>query len=105
MNIIYACCGDAFAQFIHSQVVARNQKIATKNDMFINVDPTIANAFNSTNQVSTSKGKGAMLLKLGSKVSSHLSCLTILCPIEKAHQEGRKSQKSNSSKLAWTKHW
>ena len=57
VNIIYACCGDAFTQFIHSQVVARNQKIATKNDMFINVDPTIANAFNSTNQVSTSKGR------------------------------------------------
>ena len=35
--------------------------------MLINVDPTIAQAFNNTNYVSTSKGKGAMLLKAGSK--------------------------------------
>ena len=87
VNIIYACCGDAFSEFIKSQVVARNQKIAVKKDMLINVDPSIANAFNTTNHISTAKGKGAMLLKVGSKVSSRSFLFTIFCVIEKAYQD------------------
>ena len=60
--MIYAIIGELFALFINQQVTERNTLLAQKRDMLVNVDPAIARAFESTNHISTSKGKGAHLL-------------------------------------------
>ena len=65
--MIFHEIGHPFADFIKSKVEERNRKMALKNNMLINVDPDIAAAFDDTNHVSTSKGNGAHLMKIGSK--------------------------------------
>jgi hypothetical protein len=86
VNIIYANLGAAFKDFIKAKVEARNQKIAEDRKMMIDVDPDIAQAFDNTNHVSISKGKGAHLLKQGSKVSVPDPFFISFLPIETALQ-------------------
>ena len=62
VNLIYANLGQAFANWMQQKINERNAEIASKRDMLINVDPVIANAFQGTTHISTSKGKGAHLL-------------------------------------------
>ena len=62
VNLIYANLGQAFANWIQQRINERNAEIASKRDMLINVDPIIANAFQGTTHISTSKGNGAHLL-------------------------------------------
>ena len=64
--MIFARIGHPFADYIDLKCHERNHEMATKNNMLIKVDPDIAQSFEDTNHVSTSKGTGAHLLKTGS---------------------------------------
>ena len=45
INICFSILGDQFALWIHNQIVARNNRVATKGNMFIEMDAEVAEAF------------------------------------------------------------
>ena len=88
MNLIYTLVQDPFAAWVKERVESRNLKLAEDNNMFIDLDPDIARAFNSSTEISRSastnrtsmwltlivlflciaqKGVGAYLLTAGKK--------------------------------------
>ena len=65
MNILTTLTGGDFEEWIKVQVNARNERVATKADKFIEVDPEIAAAFNNASSISLSKGSAHSMLQIG----------------------------------------
>jgi len=55
--------GEPFGKWVSEIVEKRNENLAVKNDLMINLDPAVAVCFQASKNISTSKGNGASLLK------------------------------------------
>ena len=53
MNLIYTLVGDDFKRWVAEKVRARNDKIASKHDLMLDMDPAIAKAFLASSMVSS----------------------------------------------------
>ena len=53
--VIYSCADADFKAFVDQQIKRRNQKVAEEQQMFIQMDPEIAQIFADSTAVSTSK--------------------------------------------------
>ena len=67
LNVCYCIIGPDFAEFVRGQIENRNTKLAERNDMNVEIDPEILAVIQASTHVSTLKGTGAHLLKVGSK--------------------------------------
>ena len=52
VNVAYTILGEPFADWVMSQIEARNTKVAKERDLMINVDPAIAAAWQQSTHVS-----------------------------------------------------
>ena len=67
INVIYTIVGEPFHVWVKQCIQQRNDELAVKQDLLIDLDPEIAKAFESSVNISTSNGISAHLLKAGSK--------------------------------------
>ena len=51
-NVAYSVIGDDFRHWVKEQIEDRNEKVAKKGSMHIQLDPEIAAAFNASSAVS-----------------------------------------------------
>ena len=54
--MIYTLVGDDFKRWVAEKIRTRNDKIASKNDMMLDLDPAIARAFMASSMVSSKCG-------------------------------------------------
>ena len=83
-NVAYSVLGDDFSDWVKEQIEARNEHVAQKGNLFIELDPDVAAAFEASTAVSrkcrrlydtlidlflfaVQKGSSANMLKIGSK--------------------------------------
>ena len=66
-NVCYSVIGRDFADFVRQQIEARNEYVASKQNLAVEVDPEFLAIINASTAVSTSKGSSAMLMKMSSK--------------------------------------
>ena len=66
-NVCYSVIGRDFADFVRQQIEARNEYVANKQNLAVEVDPEFLAIINASTAVSTSKGSSAMLMKMSSK--------------------------------------
>ena len=59
--------GRDFQDFVRGQIESRNEKIAEKQHLHVEVDPEILAVINASSAVSTQKGNAAHLMKINSK--------------------------------------
>jgi hypothetical protein len=50
--VIYSVFGNQFAMWIEERIQERNSKLEVKQNLLINMDPTVAAAFEASKQVS-----------------------------------------------------
>lgn len=67
INACFTIVGAPFQIWVNEKIKERNEKVETKNDLIISMDPQIAQAFNNSTMISTSHGCGSQMLSLGSK--------------------------------------
>ena len=53
INVIYSLCGDKFREWVSQQVKDRNERLAEKRDLMIDLDPDIAAAFTRSAYISS----------------------------------------------------
>ena len=53
INVIYSLCGDSFREWVSQQVKDRNERLAEKRDLMIDLDPDIAAAFTRSAYISS----------------------------------------------------
>ena len=53
INVIYSIVGDDLREWVSQQVKSRNEKLAEKQDLMIELDPEIAAAFGSSVNISS----------------------------------------------------
>ena len=53
INLIYSIVGDEFRTWVSQQVKDRNEQVAEKRDLMIELDPEIAAAFGSSVNISS----------------------------------------------------
>ena len=53
INVIYSLCGDSFREWVSQQVKDRNDRLAEKRDLMIDLDPEIAAAFTRSAYISS----------------------------------------------------
>ena len=63
----YTVIGRDFQDFVRGQIESRNEKIAEKQHLHVEVDPEILAVINASSAVSTQKGNAAHLMKINSK--------------------------------------
>ena len=66
-NVCYSVIGRDFADFVRGAIEARNEHVANKQNLHVEVDPEILAVINASTAVSTSKGNAAHLMKINSK--------------------------------------
>ena len=66
-NVAFTILGQPFGTFIKDQIEARNRKVLVDRQNEILMDPEMAAAFQQSTAVSTHKGIGANLLRVGIK--------------------------------------
>ena len=59
--------GNQFAEWTKSVNTQRNEALAAKRDLNIEIDEEILEIFQASNAISTHKGSSAGLMKIGSK--------------------------------------
>ena len=59
--------GEPFVNFVRSRVEFRNDSLALRHDMNVEIDPEIMDIIMGSTAMSTQKGSSAHLLKVGSK--------------------------------------
>ena len=87
INVVYSVIGEQFRQWVSTSIKKRNDELADKRDLLIELDPEIAKAFRSSVNISSkcsflecqqsnqpffvlflaTKGRGVHILKPGSK--------------------------------------
>ena len=53
INVIYSIVGDDLREWVSKQVKSRNEKLAEKQELMIELDPEIAAAFGSSVNISS----------------------------------------------------
>ena len=53
INVIYSIVGDDLREWVSQQIKSRNEKLAEKQDLMIDLDPDIAAAFGSSLNISS----------------------------------------------------
>ena len=53
INVIYSLLGDDFREWVSQQVKDRNEQLAEKRDLMIDLDPDIAAAFSNSAYISS----------------------------------------------------
>ena len=66
-NVCYTVIGRDFAEFVRQQIEARNEHVANKQNLAVDVAPEFLAIINASTAVSTTKGSSAMLMKVTSK--------------------------------------
>ena len=67
INVLYTVVGNSFSAWVSTMIAERNEELARKQNLLIDMDPEIADAFTRSANISTSNGSAAHLLKAGSK--------------------------------------
>lgn len=66
-NVCYSVIGRDFADFVRQQIENRNEYVANKQNLAVDVAPEFLAIINASTAVSTTKGSSAMLMKVTSK--------------------------------------
>jgi hypothetical protein len=53
LNLVYTLSGENFSNWVASNIDARNNELAAKQDLMIEMDPQIAKAFAESTQISS----------------------------------------------------
>ena len=53
VNLVYTLVGDSFGSWVTQHIKTRNDKLAEKQDLLIDLDPAIAAAFGSSLNISS----------------------------------------------------
>ena len=53
LNLVYTLSGETFANWVQSNIAERNNELAAKQDLMIEMDPQIAKAFAESTQISS----------------------------------------------------
>ena len=67
VNVCYTVIGRDFSDFVRGAIEARNEHVANKQHLHVEVDPEILAVINASSAVSTQKGNAAHLMKINSK--------------------------------------
>ena len=67
INIIYTKLGEKFRSWVQERVNNRHEKIKDEGDMYIELDPQIAEIYKTCKAVSTTNGKSYQMMKVGAK--------------------------------------
>ena len=67
INVVYTIVGEPFHEWVKECIQKRNDDLAAKQDLLLDLDPDIAKAFHASVNISTSNGISAHILKAGSK--------------------------------------
>ena len=67
INIVYTVVGNSFSAWVSTKIAERNEELARKQNLLIDMDPEIASAFTRSVNISTTNGSAAHLLKADSK--------------------------------------
>ena len=67
VNVCYSVIGRDFSDFVRGAIEARNEGVAKKQNLHVEVDPEILAVINASTAVSTQKGNAAHLMKASSK--------------------------------------
>jgi hypothetical protein len=51
-NVLYTTIGNPFKNWVYEEMEARNNAIADKNDLMVDLDPDIASIFQNSNSIS-----------------------------------------------------
>ena len=52
-NVTYTIVGDQFNEWVQEKIRERNDRVASKNDLMIELDPAIARAFQASTMISS----------------------------------------------------
>ena len=63
----YTVVGAPIAQFVRERIETRNESLADRQDLNVEVDPEILEVIRGSTAIATSTGNSAHLLKVGSK--------------------------------------
>ena len=67
LNVCYTVVGQPIADFVRERIEERNIGLADRNDLNIAISPEIMSVIKQSTAVSTTPGRSAHLLKVGSK--------------------------------------
>ena len=67
INIIYTKLGDKFKNWVDERVNARHEKVKDEGDLYIELDPEIAEIYRNCRAVSTTNGKSYQMMKASAK--------------------------------------
>ena len=67
INVCYCVIGNPFSDFIRERVNERNESLAERRDLNVEIDAEFLDVIRASSAVSTTKGNSAMLCKVGSK--------------------------------------
>jgi len=67
INVIYTLVGQPFRTWVDQRVNERHEEIADKKQLFIEMDPEIAEIYNNSKAVSTQQGSSFNLMKASAK--------------------------------------
>ena len=67
LNVCYTVVGQPIADFVRERIEERNIGLADRNDLNIAIAPEIMSVIKQSTAVSTTPGRSAHLLKVGSK--------------------------------------
>ena len=73
INVTYTVLGEPFAGWVKSEIEDRNEELATKQKLYIEMDPEIAKAFNSSFNIS-SKSVSSLLTVLNLPLINFTIC-------------------------------
>jgi hypothetical protein len=67
INIMYTVLGGQFSDWVDERVNARHDGVAEEGEMYIELDPEVAEIFRNSRAVSTNQGNSYNLMKAGAK--------------------------------------
>ena len=67
LNVCYTIIGQPFSEFVKERMNERNEQLAERQDLNIEIDPQILSVIQNSSQISTTAGSSYALLKAGSK--------------------------------------
>ena len=67
INVIYTLVGQPFRTWVDNLVDKRHEEVAVDKELYIEMDPEIANVYNKSKAVSTVQGSSYNLMKVSAK--------------------------------------
>ena len=53
LNVVYSVVGEPFLEWVRKEIASRNEKLAERRQMLIEMDPEIAKAFHASRNISS----------------------------------------------------